>query len=254
MGAACLDHAHVIIASTVALALTLGLHAPEAPPEGQPHEGRLALRMVYHFAQTSRRARLWEGALSTGFGAAQVGIGSWGLASGAFSPVMKRSAFAQLLLGTAEVSMGVYALARPSAMERLAASPEAEALRRDPADEPARRRLEARWSAARATARTWRLVVGSGYLAGGLTLSGLGSAILLSPSWERAPVQRLWAYTTLGTGIGLMASGALKLGIASSTERAHAAYAAASGPPDARERRRVTLAPTIGGAVLSGRF
>ena len=132
------------------LAAVTALPVTEASPPGADamrwSEGALTVAILERSASIARRRRRWRGSLGVGLGSVQVGLGAYALGSPRFDPVMRRTAFAQLLLGTATFGLGVYALAWPKPSERLWRSDELAAVVASPDDPAALRALRSRWA------------------------------------------------------------------------------------------------------------
>ncbi|MCA9659283.1 MAG: hypothetical protein KC486_13135 [Myxococcales bacterium] len=238
---------------------------PPAPPPPvteslQRSEGSLSVAILEREAIVAKRRRRARGALGLGLGAAQVSLGVYGLTSPRFDRVMRRSALAQLLLGTSTLGLGIVSLARPSPLERLCASDTFAALAADPDDPAAMLELRRLWAQYANRARKLRLMAGGGYIAGGLGLLALGTITHFHNAEERADVETLWSFTTLGTGLGLILTGAVGATIESQIERSYEAFAIVYGwpaYPTAKRpprRARVRVAPLVGGLQITGSF
>jgi hypothetical protein len=105
-----------------------------------------------------------------------------------------------------------------------------------------------------------RYVMGGGYIAGGLGLTALGTISHFYAGDQRSDVESLWSYTTVGTGIGLVLTGALRTTIHSQVERTYEAFASVYGWPSYRSSHkpprgaRVQVAPLVGGVQVTGSF
>lgn len=249
-----------MIAAATLLATLLAVEpAQETPLAAAPDrtwsQGEVIVRMVDQDARFAHDRRIWRSSLGLSLGSLQTGLGAYGLASVRFDDVMRRSAIAIMLLGAAEVGMGIHGMARLSSMERLQRGPEYEALAADPSDSAAVHALRLRWREDARSARTWRYIMGGGYIAGGVGLAVLGT-VFLFPNEGRGSTETLWAFATLGTGMGLVLGGSVISTVPTPIERSYESHAELFGWPSHRRRRRarVHVAPTVGGATVSGRF
>jgi len=242
-------------ALAASLAMALAVEPQAAAGERRWSDGDVIVRSLDHEAQSARRRRIRRASLGISMGSLQTALGIYGVASPRFDDVMRRSAIALMLLGTAELSMGIYGSARRSSLERLQRGPEYTALAADPSDADALHRLRMRWADDARQGRTWRYIMGGGYLAGGVGLAVIGT-VFLFPDAGREPTERLWAFTTLGTGVALLLHGSVDIAIHSDIERSYEANAAVFGWPSHRPRRRLRakVMPTLGGLVVSGTF
>lgn len=251
------------------------LEAPATPTkrdirEVPPELVAPAVRLADHYGTSARRERIWRGALGGGFGLAQVSLGIYGLAEPSFSPPVHRTAVAQIVLGSIGTGFGIYRVVRRSPMERLVDEPAFRRLRAHPGDEAALEEVTAIWHDHAIAGRKVRQILGSGYLVAGLGVAGLGTAMLTPQLPTDSPAEKLWAYTTLATGVSLVLKGSTDLAVRSPIERAYAAHAAALGldvHPSNRERRRdarqarkrrrrqsVQVSATLGGISVRGDF
>ncbi len=73
------------------------------------------------------------------------------------------------------------------------------------------------------------------------------------PDEGRERSETLWAFTTLGTGVGLALAGSVRVAFPSQIEHSYASSAAAFGWPSPRPRR-AKITPALGGLVVSGHF
>ncbi|MEZ4381669.1 MAG: hypothetical protein R3A79_09985 [Nannocystaceae bacterium] len=242
-------------------AATLAADAPASAAAPAPRsQGALTVAILEREAVVAKRRRLWRGSLGLSLGALQSGLGVYGLASPRFDPVMRRSAVAQLLLGASAVGLGIYALAWPRPIEQLRRSEAFAALTADPDDAAAMHELRLLWAARARRAQTMRYVMGGGYIAGGVGLTALGAVTHFYAGSERSEVETLWSYTTLGTGIGLVLTGALWTTIHSQVERTYEAFASVYGWPSYRTTGRaprgaqLQVAPLVGGVQILGAF
>ena len=240
---------------TAVLAMAMAGEPQQAMSERRWSDGEVIVRSMDHHAQSARQRRIRRASLGISFGSLQTALGIYGVASPRFDDVMRRSAIALSLLGTAEVSMGIYGLARRSSTERLRRGPEFAALAADPSDPDALRRLRMRWAHDARSGQTWRYIMGGGYIAGGVGLGVVGT-VFLFPDEGRDRTERLWAFTTLGTGVALLLHGSVDIAIHSDIERSYEANAALLGWLSHRRRQgaRAKVAPTVGGLVVFGAF
>ena len=235
--------------TALALALTsLALANPESSVSSVDH-GTLMVRFVDHYANAGRRDRWWAGGVRLGLGSTQIALGIYGMVTPRYTPPIRRAALAQTGFGFSSLGFSVLALARESPAERLAGSDEIAALRADPSDPVRLVQAEARWTVVAEQARRWRLLVGAGYLTAGVGLVTVGAVFVFSPVRVVSDDEKLWAYSTLATGLGVTLTGTLGLAIRSPIERGRSLYRAAT-----RRSPTVTVRPTLGGAVVSGRF
>lgn len=235
--------------------------APAEPVEVRPdpRDTELVVRVLDLEARAARRKRMWRSSLLLAFGSMRGGLGTYGLVSPRFNPVMRRTAAALTVLGAFDISRGIYGLVRPSAIERVRGGPEYAALVADGSDTVAWHRLRQRWAEEASTRRTWRHVIGSGYIVSGLGLVVTGTLFLAPRDQERTRTETLWSLTTLGTGVSLVLTGSLRIAIPSHVERTHRTYVGTferpgSGWAQQRRRGRARVSPTVGGVVVSGTF
>ncbi len=243
------------------LTLSLGSAGPASVPTSEPPESaestadaQTTIQLAQHYAETSRKGRLVRGSLTVAFGSVQLGLGIFGTTAPEFSPVMRRSGVAQLLLGTAGISMGVLGLARRSAMERFTASPTFAALVAEPENPVLMRRVDRDWRDYARTARRWRWIMGSGYIAAGAGLVVTGTVLLFPRLHTQSDVSNQWAFVSLGTGVGLALGGTLSLATKSDVERAYAAHRAIPALAARPVQPRLRIFPSAGGATISGWF
>lgn len=235
--------------TVLALALTgLALANPE-PAASSVEHGTLMLRFVDHYAGAGRRDRWWAGGLRLSLGSLQTALGVYGMVTPRYTPAIRRAAIAQAGFGLSSVGFGVMALVRESPAERLAGSDEIAALRADPSDPLRLVQAEARWTDVADRARSWRLLVGGGYLTAGVGLLTVGAVFVFSSVRVVSDDEKFWAYSTLTTGLSVALTGTLGLTIRSPVERGRSLYRTAT-----RRSPVVALRPTLGGAVLTGRF
>ena len=233
------------------LAMTSFALANPAPSSPSTEGGTTLIRLVDHYAAVGRQDRRVAGGLRLSLGAVQTALGTYGMVARRYTPAIRRSAIAQAGFGLSGVGFGLFALLRPSAAERLAGSDEVAALRVDPSDGGGRARAEAEWAEAAKKARRWRLLVGGGYLTAGVGLATVGAVFAFSPLRLVSDDEKFWAYSTLATGLSVTLTGTIGLAIRSPIERGFATYRAVAHP---RAERGISVRPTLGGAVLSGRF
>lgn len=235
--------------TALALALTsLALANPE-PAASSVERGTLMIRFVDHYADAGRHDRWWEGGLRLSVGSVQTALGLYGVVTPRYTPAIRRAAIAQAAFGLTGVGFGVLALARESPAERLAGSDEIAALRADPSDPLRLVQAEARWTDIADRARRWRLLVGGGYLTAGVGLLTVGAVFVFSPLRVVSDDEKFWAYSTLATGLSVALTGTLGLAIRTPVERGRSLYRTAT-----RRSPTVMVRPTLGGAVLTGRF
>lgn len=235
--------------TALALALTsLALANPESSASSV-ERGALMIRFVDHYADAGRRDRWRAGGLRLTLGSVQTALGIYGMVTPRYTPAIRRAAIAQAGFGLSGVGFGVVALVKESPAERLAGSEEVAALRADPSDPLRLVQAEARWAVVAERARRWRLLVSGGYLTAGVGLVAVGAVFVFSPVRVVSDDEKFWAYSTLSTGLGVTLSGSLGLAIRTPIERGRSLYRAATG-----RSPTVTVRPTLGGAVVSGRF
>lgn len=239
------------LSRVTALALALTSLALTEPAPSPAERGTLMVRLVDHYSYVGRRDRHLTSGLRMGLGAAQTGLGLYGAVSPDYTPAIRRAAYAQIGFGLSGIGLGLHGFVWRSPLERLAQSEELADLRADPGSTERLTRAEQSWEVAAKRAGRWRVLVGSGYLTAGVGVTAVGVVFVFSPLRLVSDDERFWAYSTLGTGLSLVLTGAVALAIRSPAERGLATYRAVAG---VSRERRVTVRPTLGGAVLSGRF
>ena len=221
-----------------------------APSTAQNQRGKLLIRLVDHYANVGRRDLNRAAALRLSVGVAQTTLGTYGMVTRRYTPAIRRSAIAITGFGLSGVGFGLFALVQPSSLERLARSDELEDLRAAPEDASLRARAERQWAEAAERARRWRIIIGSGYLTAGVGLLSVGAVFAFSPVRVVSDDEKFWAFSTVATGLGATLTGALGLVIRSPAERSLSTYDAVVGAKD----RRLSVRPSPGGVVVSGRF
>ena len=208
------------------------------------------LSLVDHYAQEARRERFVGGGLSLALASSQLGVGVYGYVGlGDEGTGMRRSAISQMAVGSIGVVTSVVQLATATPLERLIRSPHYGILLNDPGDPAAYEALREQWGAAAKRGRKRRFVLGGIALGVGAVLTTAASVRLATS--DTSNTERVWAHSTLASGLGTVFGGVAAILLPSASERSFAAVEAAQQPPT---RPRVQVAPSIGGITLQGRF
>ena len=213
-------------------------------------KGEILLGAVDFYAQGARRDRFVRSGIGLGLAGTQLGLGVYGLV-GFEGEGIRRSAGTQMIAGGVGVVVSIVDLSVRSPMERLRRSDDYAALVADPGNRLMADQVEMSWRMGAKKARKRRLVLGSISTLVGTGLTAVGAVQLGRSNSDTPADERLWAYTTVFTGLGVMTSGLVSIILLGEEERSFAAYEAGLTP---LRRRVVRLSPGFGGLSLSGRF
>ena len=209
----------------------------------------ITLRLIDHHAGQARRERLVSGGIGLAVAGSQVGLGVVGyVALDDAGTGMRRSAIGQMAVGSLGIATSVMQLAVRSPLERLRGSATYNRLSANPADPVAYERLYTEWNTAAKRARKRRLALSGIGLGVGAVLTTVATVRLAAADTTNG--ERVWAYTTLASGVGVVFASLTGLLLRSESERSFAAIEAAQ-PPVAP---RVRVAPGLGGMTVHGRF
>ncbi|MEX1369388.1 MAG: hypothetical protein AB1Z98_40045 [Nannocystaceae bacterium] len=226
----------------------LGSAPPDSSSVPTHRESDVMLRAIDHHAKRARRERFVGAGVNTGLAGTQLGLGIFGTV--AFDDAAVRlTAIGQIVAGSAGILGSVTGMVIPSPVERLRASPTYLRLSANPDDAAASAALRSKWGASVTAARKRRMARGGVSIGIGALVTAVGSVRLAQRS-EDQTAEAVWALTTVTTGVGLLVAGVLTVSLPEETERSFKAFEA--GHP--AQRPTVSVAPTLGGLSLAGRF
>lgn len=211
--------------------------------------GEATLRLVDHHAKEARRERLVSGSIGLGAASLQIALGVVGRVElGDEGTAMRRSAISQMAVGSIGIVNAVSQLAIRSPLERMRRSPTYAALEANPGDVTLSEALRSDWEVVAKNGRRRRFVFGGIGLGVGALLTTVASVRLADS--DTTSGEQIWAYTTLGTAIGVLFGGIAAMALPSESERSFAAIEAAQP----RRKPQVRVSPSIGGMAVQGRF
>ena len=161
---------------------------------------------------------------------------------------MRRSAVSQMTIGSIGIVSSVAQLAIRSPLERMRRSPTYAGLEANPGDVESYEMLRSDWELAAKKGRRRRFIFGGIGLGVGVLLTTVASVSLADS--DTTSGERTWAYTTLGTAIGVVIGGVASMTLPSESERSFAAIEAAQPSP----KPQVRVSPSLGGMAVQGRF
>lgn len=211
-------------------------------------EGEDLLRSIDFYAVGARRSRLVHSSLDLGLAGTQLGLGIYGVVA-IDDRGVRRSAISQIVTGSVGVTTSVFSLVARSPLERLRRSDAYRYLERDPTNPKGVGGLRSAWADAARRARKRRLVTGGLSIAIGTLLTVTTTVQFATANTEAEASERVWAFSTLTSSLGLVLAGTVRVALPGEEERSFAAYEARRPP-----KAHVRVAPSFGGLTLFGRF
>ncbi len=207
------------------------------------------LRLIDHHAQQARRERIVAGSIGMAVAGSQLALGVVGyVALDDAGTGMQRAATSQMVVGSIGIVTSITQVAFRSPLERMRRSATYGRLSADAADVAAYQSLYSEWEAAAKRGRKRRLAFGGIGLTLGAALSATATARLVASGTTDG--ERVWAYTTLASGVGVVFASLTGLLLPGEAERSFAAIEVAQPPATPRVR----VAPSLGGMTVMGRF